>query len=136
MGAYEFECDLAKGAGVKGLFNAQPVAVLGNGSVSAVRFRQTKVEGGQVVEVPGSEFDIACEMVILATGQSKQQELLSQIDGLSLDKGGRIVVDANGRSGNTKYFAGGDAVNGGAEVVNAAAEGKQAAKGIHRFLGA
>jgi len=39
-----------------------------------------------------------------------------------------------GRSGDTKFFAGGDAVNGGAEVVNAAAEGKMAAVGIHEYL--
>jgi dihydropyrimidine dehydrogenase (NAD+) subunit PreT len=48
--------------------------------------------------------------------------------------GGKIVVDAHGQCSNPKYFAGGDAVNGGAEVVNAAAEGKLAAKGIHAVL--
>jgi len=44
-------------------------------------------------------------------------------------------VDAEtGQTGNAKYFAGGDCANGGKEVVNAAAEGKRAAKGIDAFL--
>ena len=38
------------------------------------------------------------------------------------------------QTSNPKYFAGGDAVNGGAEVVNAAYEGKMAAQGIHTWL--
>ena len=38
------------------------------------------------------------------------------------------------QTSNPKYFAGGDAVNGGAEVVNAVAEGKNGGKGIHAFL--
>ena len=134
MGAYEFEYDLAKGVGVRGLFSAQPVAILGKDKVEGVQFRKTEVVDGNVKEIAGSEFVIACEMVILATGQSKQKGLLSQIKGLELDRGGRIVVDAHGRCSQTKYFAGGDAVNGGAEVVNGAAEGKAAAKGIHALL--
>lgn len=134
MGAYEFEYELAKGVGVRGLFAAQPVAILGKEKVEAVQFRKTEVIDGQVKEIVGSEFEIACDMVILATGQSKQKDLLSNISGIELDRGGRIVVDGNGRCGQSKYFAGGDAVNGGAEVVNGAAEGKLAAKGIHAFL--
>ena len=41
---------------------------------------------------------------------------------------------ATGRTSNPKYWAGGDLANGGAEVVNAAAEGKRAARGIHEWL--
>ena len=48
MGAYEFEYDLAKGVGVKGIFNASPVAILGNEKVEGVRFIRTKVENGNV----------------------------------------------------------------------------------------
>lgn len=134
MGAYDFEYDLAKGVGVQGLFNAQPVEILGQGKVEGVRFIKTETSDGQLKEVAGSEFEIACDMVIKATGQVKQKDFLGQIEGVQLDSKGRIVIDEAGRIGSTKYFAGGDAVNGGAEVVNAAAEGKQAAIGIHEYL--
>ena len=81
-------------------------------------------------------------MVILATGQSKQVNFLEKIESLKLDKKGRIM-DNRGRivvnpkthqTNNPKYFAAGDAVNGGVEVVNAVYEAKIAAKGIHKYL--
>ncbi|MCB9232733.1 MAG: NAD(P)-dependent oxidoreductase [Bacteroidia bacterium] len=134
MGAYEFEYDLAKGVGVKGLFNAQPVEILGDDRVEGVRFIRTALKDGQVVNVEGSEFVVLCDMVILATGQEKQSGWLSQIPGLTLDKGGRIQVNEIFQTSHPQYFAGGDAVNGGAEVVNGAADGKAAARGIDAFL--
>ncbi len=135
MGAYEFEYDLAKGVGVKGLFGVSPKAILGEGKVEGVRLIRTSQVDGKLSEIPGSEFDINCDMVIRATGQEKQVDFLSQIEGLELDKKGRVVVNEHSyQSTNPKYFAGGDAVNGGAEVVNAAYHGKQAAKGIHEYL--
>lgn len=134
MGAYEFEYDLAKGVGVKGLFNVQPVAVKGEGKVEGVEMVRTEVVDGRVKYIEGSEFVVPCEMVILATGQQKQVGFLGQIEGLELDKKGRIVVNDRQQSTNPKYFAAGDAVNGGAEVVNATAEGKVAAHGIHAFI--
>jgi len=135
MGAYEFEYELAKAVGVKGVFNASPIAILGEERVEGVRLVKTEEEGGKAAVIAGSEFEIACDVVILATGQSKMTELFSQIPGLQVDALGRIVVNpATRQTANSKYFAGGDAVNGGAEVVNAAAEGKAAGKGIHEFL--
>ncbi|MBC7448460.1 MAG: FAD-dependent oxidoreductase [Hymenobacteraceae bacterium] len=135
MGAYEFEYDLAKGVGVKGLFNVAPVEILGNGHVEGVRFVRTAVADGQVQSVAGSEFVVPCDMVIKATGQAKQRGFLGLIPGLQLDGGGRILADARtGQTTNPKYFAAGDALNGGAEVVNAAAEAKATARGIDAFL--
>lgn len=135
MGAYEFEYELAKAVGVKGLFNAAPVAILGDQRVEGIRLVKTQESEGKVEVIPGTEFEIACDVVILATGQSKMAELFSQIQGLQVDGQGRIVVNpATRQTAHPKYFAGGDAVNGGAEVVNAAAEGKAAGKGIHEFL--
>ena len=133
--AYEFEYELAKSVGVKGVFNISPVAILGTEKVEGVRFTKTEVIDGRVIPVENSEFDLACDMVIRATGQSKMIELLEQIDGMDLDRKGRISVDPESfQCNNTKYFAGGDAVNGGAEVVNAAAEAKKAAIGIHNWI--
>jgi len=135
MGAYDFEYDLAKGVGVKGLFNVAPVEIIGNGYVAGVKFIRTATIDGSVHEIPGSEFIEPCDMVIKATGQAKQTVFLGLIPGLTLDSKGRIVADAHtGQTSNPKYFASGDAWNGGAEVVNAAAEAKLTARGIHTYL--
>ena len=135
MGAYEFEYDLAKSVGVQGLFNVAPVEIVGDGYVAGVRFVRTETVEGRVREVAGSEFVQACDMVIMATGQAKQTGFLGLIPGLELDTKGRIVADAHtGQTTNKQYFASGDAWNGGAEVVNAAAEAKLTARGIHAYL--
>ncbi|MEO8666193.1 MAG: FAD-dependent oxidoreductase [Ignavibacteria bacterium] len=135
MGAYDFEYDLAKSVGVEGRFNISPLEIVGNGKVQGVKFIQTKVTGGKLENIPGSEFTEECDMVIKATGQSKQVNILKNISGLKLDEKGRIIADPqNFQTGNPKYFAGGDAYNGGVEVVNAVAEAKSAARGIHKFL--
>ena len=135
MGAYEFEFDLAKAVGVQGWFNVAPLAILGNEVVEGVKFIRTETRDGKVVNIEGSEFTEACDMVIKATGQSKQTSVFDLIDGLDLDSGKRIHVDPiSFQTSNSKYFAAGDAVSGGEEVVNAVACGKKAARGIHAFI--
>lgn len=134
MGAYDFEYELAKEAGVEGLFSVNPIEIIGNESVEGVRFIKTQNKNGKLENIPGTEFIESCDMVIRATGQLKHTTLLDQIEGLSLDEKNRIKVNEYFQTGNPNYFAAGDAVNGGAEVVNAAAEGKQAAIGIHQYL--
>lgn len=134
MGAYEFEYDLAKGVGVKGLFNASPVAVLGTDKVEGMRFIRTEEKDGKLVIIEGSEFDIACDMVIKATGQEKQADFVKKFGAIETDAKGRIVVNESFQTTDARVFAAGDAVNGGAEVVNAAAEAKKAAQGIHQWL--
>lgn len=133
--AYDFEYDLAKSVGVQGVFYAAPVEILGKGKVEGVKLIKTESTGGRLETLPGSDFVIQCDMVIRATGQQKKVDFLKQIEGLEIDTLGCIVADERTfQTGNPKYFAGGDAVNGGAEVVNAAAEGKQAALGIDAYL--
>lgn len=134
MGAYEFEYDLAKGVGVKGLFNVAPMAIVGEHQVEGVTFIRTQEVNGQLEQIPGSEFTIACDWVIKATGQSKMTGFLSLIDGLQLDNKGRIIINEQYQTANSLYFAGGDAVSGGKEVVNAAAEGKKAAQSVLRCI--
>lgn len=133
--AYEFEYDLAKEVGVRGLFNFSPVEILGEkGKVSGVKFIRTEIVKGQPVPVKGSEFVEDCDWVIKATGQSKQMELLQLIKGIELTAHGTIVVNSNFQTTRSQYFAAGDAVSGGEEVVNAVANGKRAAKAIHSYL--
>jgi dihydropyrimidine dehydrogenase (NAD+) subunit PreT len=134
MGAYEFEYDLAKSAGVKAYFNIAPVEILGDKKVTGVRFIKTEVQDKKLITIKGSEFVEECDMVIKATGQSRHFELFQNIANLEIDDFGRIVVDENFRTANPKYYAAGDAVNGGKEVVNSVAEGKSAARSIIKQL--
>ncbi|MCX6276219.1 MAG: FAD-dependent oxidoreductase [Bacteroidetes bacterium] len=125
MPAYDFEYELAKSVGAKGLFNVTPVEIIGeNGKVSGIKLKSTS---------DGNEFIENCNWVIKATGQSKQIDLL-RLAGISLDEKGRIAVNEEFQTSNKKYFAAGDAVSGGQEVVNAVANGKKAAWGIKEFL--
>lgn len=135
MGAYYFEYELALGAGARSIFNAQPVEILGDDKATGVRFIKTELVDGRVKTIQGSEFDVKADLVIKATGQAKMGSLFSMIDELDLDSSSRLIVNEHFQTTNPKYFAGGDAINGGAEVVNAAHDGKAAAKGIHSWLG-
>jgi glutamate synthase (NADPH/NADH) small chain len=125
MPAFPFEYDHSKMEGVRFHWLAQPVAIVAeNGRASAVRFVRTQLgqpdaQGRRKAEpVPDSEYEVACDMVIPALGQSRLTIPFTVED------------RATGRTSNPKYYAGGDCVNGGREVVDAVADGKRAALGI------
>jgi dihydropyrimidine dehydrogenase (NAD+) subunit PreT len=134
MGAYSFEYDLAISAGVDSLFNVTPIAITGNGKVEGVKFAKTEMVDGKLKTNMNNTFIVRCDMVIKATGQAKQGHLYGLIDDLEIDTKTRIKTNDEFQTSNPKYFAGGDAINGGAEVVNAAYDGKMAAQGIHNWL--
>ena len=134
MGAYSFEYDLAIRAGVDSLFNVTPIAIIGNGKVEGVKFAKTEMVNGKLKTNMNNTFIVRCDMVIKATGQAKQGHLYGLIDDLEIDTKTRIMTNDEFQTSNPKYFAGGDAINGGAEVVNAAYDGKMAAQGIHNWL--
>jgi len=137
MPAYEYEYEIAKKDGCGFMFNTAPVEVLGNGHVTGLKLAKTVVNAqGKAELMKGSEFEANFDMVIKALGQEKQVALISKlVPGLKLDKSGRIECDAaTGQTSVKKVFAGGDARNGGREVVNAVAEGKKAARGIHAVV--
>jgi len=140
MPAFASEYENSKIEGVRFHFLAQPLEILQDeGRVSAVRFAGTRLgqpdaSGRRPFEtVPGTDFVFPCDMVIPALGQSRMIGLLDAI-GVAVD-GGSIAVDRpTGRTANPKYYAGGDCVNGGREVVDAVADGKRAAIAIARSL--
>ena len=139
VSAYRYEHELAKSDGAVYVYYALPVRFVGDGALTALECVRTEVveEGGRrrVRSIPGSEFQIPCDMAITAVGQMKAVEWLSRtFPGLALE-GGRVKVDAEGRTSRAGLYAGGDCVNGGKEVVNAVAEGKAAARAIDRDLG-
>jgi len=135
MGAYGFEYDLAISAGVDSLFNVAPIEIIGKGKVEGVKFAKTEMIDGILQIKKNNIFIVRCDMVIKATGQAKQGTFYQLIDDVDIDAKTKIVVNPETyQTSNPKYFAGGDAVNGGAEVVNAAYEGKMAAQGIEQWL--
>ena len=85
--------------------------------------------------IAGSEFILECDMVIKSLGQKKRGDFAKKVLGLKTDGRGRITVDEiTMQTSKPKFYAGGDCVNGGREVVNAVAHGKRAAWAIHKKL--
>jgi dihydropyrimidine dehydrogenase (NAD+) subunit PreT len=139
MSAFAFEYEHAKQEGVRFLWQVMPVRIeAGAEGIRALECVEARIGADGVLEpVPGSEFRFACQQVIYAIGQSPLLSLLSAVRGVRLEQG-RVAVDRpTGRTANAKYFAGGDCVNGGREVVDAVADGKRAGVAIaQQWMGA
>ncbi len=89
------------------------------------------------VEIPGSEFTMDVDAVIMSLGTSPNPLISSTTKGLEINKRACIVADeANGQTSKAAVFAGGDAVTGAATVILAMGAGKAAAKGIDEYLSA
>ncbi len=135
MPAYQHEYELAKADGVFFEWLSAPLAVRQEqGRVQGISLQRLQLEGegrsAKLTAIAGSEHTISCDMVIKALGQQPLDELAAGIDGLELERG-RIVVDpATGATSVPGFYAGGDCISLGAEVVNAVAEGKRAAVAI------
>ena len=87
------------------------------------------------VEVPGSEFYIECDAVIMSLGTSPNPLIASTTEGLDADRRGCIVADEEkGQTSKEGVFAGGDAVTGAATVILAMGAGKAGAKGIDEYI--
>jgi dihydropyrimidine dehydrogenase (NAD+) subunit PreT len=133
ISAFDFEFEHAKQEGVKFLWHTLPTAVAVNdtGQVIGLECVRTELnEQGELVGTQNEKFTVACDLIIPAIGQSPLIEFLSKVRGVAMERG-RVVIDRNtGATSNAKYFAGGDCVNGGREVVDAVADGKRAALGI------
>jgi glutamate synthase (NADPH/NADH) small chain len=128
IGAFDFEYEHAKQEGVQFLWRRRPLAVRneahGRLLLETVQVRQA---GGSLEPVPDSQFTIACDLLVPAIGQSPLTALVQELRGVEV-RDGRVVADlATGRTGNERYYAAGDCVNGGREVVDAVAGGKRAA---------
>jgi NADH-quinone oxidoreductase subunit F len=128
--------------GVEIVFLASPVRIIAErGEVRGVDFRrQTAAEADDQgrkrrLAVPGSEFTVELETVILSAGQVPDLSFLQKADSLAVSERGTLVADgrtcATGRSG---VFAGGDVVTGPGSVIEAMAAGKRAAEAMERFI--
>jgi glutamate synthase (NADPH) small chain len=103
----------------------------------AVRVEWKPDESGrmQVVDMPGSEFDIDADLVLLALGFLHPEKAgLVEMLGVELDPRGNVKTDANKMSSVSGIFAAGDAARGQSLVVWALAEGREAARGVDLYL--
>jgi glutamate synthase (NADPH/NADH) small chain len=125
MSGYAHEMDAARREGVRLVTHARPVAIARDTHGHVVSLTVASTEG-----TPG-ESDLACDWVAVAIGQSKLREVAREFPGVALDARGCVVADPKtGATGHFKVFSGGDCVNGGKEVVNAVADGRNAARHI------
>jgi dihydropyrimidine dehydrogenase (NAD+) subunit PreT len=110
MSAFAGEYEHARLEGVEFHWQKNVTRIIGKTTVEAVECGTTR---------------IICDMVIPAIGQSALTKLLETCGEVNRE---------TGQTRHPKYFAGGDFINGGREVVDAVADGKRAALGIKKWL--
>lgn len=120
-----------------------PVEILTDENSNVTGIRCIRMELGEPdasgrrrpVEVPGSEFDMEVDAVIMSLGTSPNPLISSTTKGLEINKWKCIVAEEeNGQTTKEGVYAGGDAVTGAATVILAMGAGKVAAKGIDEYL--
>lgn len=126
------------------IFNTlnNPVEILADEDDNVRAIRCIKMELGEPdasgrrspVEIPGSEFDMEVDCVIMALGTSPNPLIKSTTEGLEVNRKGCIVVNEEGLTSRPGVYAGGDAVTGAATVILAMGAGKTAAKAIDEQL--
>jgi glutamate synthase (NADPH/NADH) small chain len=135
----------SKEEGVTFLFNRQPLEIIGDGKVTGVKLIETEMgapgaDGRRRPEpIEGSETTLPADVVVIAFGfRPDPPEWFTKHSIDTLDSG-RVLVKSMGavpyQTSNPKVFAGGDMVRGSDLVVTAVHEGREAAKGIVRYLG-
>src|SRR6185369_12170888 len=125
----------AKEEGVEFVMLTAPLAILSNGEGWSATLRCQRMELGppdesgrrKPIPVAGSEYDIPVDVVVNAAGTGANPLLTATAPNLKLNKWGNIAVDDNCATSIPGAFAGGDIVRGGATVILAMGDGKQAA---------
>ena len=119
-----------------------PVEILADENDNVNKIRCIKMELGEPdasgrrrpIEVPGSEFELDVDCVIMALGTSPNPLIKSTTKGLEVNKKGGIIVNEDGLTSRQGVYAGGDAVTGAATVILAMGAGKLGAKSIDEYL--
>ncbi len=132
----------AEEEGIQFEFLVAPVAVVGNEKKWVTGLKCVRMQLGEPdasgrarpIPIPGSEFVIPCDIVVVAIGTRANPLLTSTCPDLKLNKWGNIIVDDKGQTSLTGVFAGGDIVRGAATVILAMGDGKSAAKAMDEFL--
>lgn len=143
MPARKEEIEHAVEEGVQLRLLTSPVEIIGdeNGRVKAMVCQKFELgepdESGRrsPVAIPGSEYEMEMDTVIMALGQGPNPLVSQTTPDLELNKRGNIVADeSTGQTSKPGVFAGGDIVTGAATVIKAMGAGKKAARAIHEYL--
>ncbi len=135
----------AKEEGIRFELLTNPVEILEDEEGLVKGIRVIKMELGEPdasgrrrpVEIPGSEYEIECDSVIMALGTSPNPLIPGTTKGLETNKRKCIVADEEtGATSKEGVFAGGDCATGAATVILAMGAGRKAAKGIDEYLSA
>ncbi len=133
----------ARAAGASFLWQVQPVAFTGSpaGAVTGVRCVRTRPGAAEPdgrpepVPVPGTEFTVPADVVLLALGfDPAPHPLARELARLARSSEGRLRVDEHLMTSEPGLFAGGELVRGPGPVVEDVRDGRRAAEGIHRHL--
>ncbi len=122
------------------LQNPTEILVDENGCVKGIRIIKMELgepdESGRrrPVEIPGSEYEIDADTVIMSLGTSPNPLISATTKGLDVNRRGCIIAEDDGATSKDAVYAGGDAVTGAATVILAMGAGKAAAKGIHEYF--
>ena len=136
----EVEHAIEEGIDFRMLTNPTEVVADDQGWVKALRC--IKMELGEPdasgrrspIEIPGSEFELETDVVIMSLGTSPNPLIARSTPGVEVSKKGGIVVDERGKSTHPYVYAGGDAVTGAATVILAMGAGRKAAAAIDAEL--
>ncbi len=132
----------AKEEGIEFKTLCNPVEVIGDENGRACGIKCIRMELGEPdasgrrrpIEVPGSEFILDVDTVIMSLGTNPNPLIRSTTPGLETNRKGCLIVDEEEMTTRQGVFAGGDAVTGAATVILAMGAGKKGAAAIHRFL--
>ena len=132
----------AKEEGVEFMMLTNPVEVVGNEKGWVTGLKCERMELGEPdasgrrspVAVPGSEFVVDADVVIMSLGTSPNPLIAQTTPGLERNKKGGLVATENGATTREGVFAGGDAVTGAATVILAMGAGRKAAAAIDEYL--
>jgi glutamate synthase (NADPH) small chain len=132
----------AKDEGVRFELLAAPLEFIGDECGNVKQVKAIRMQLGEPdasgrrrpIKIPGSEFLIDAQTVLIAIGQSPNPLVPMTTPDLKTTKEGTIAVDEEGRTSKKAVWAGGDIASGAATVILAMGDGKRAAKSMHKYL--
>jgi glutamate synthase (NADPH/NADH) small chain len=132
----------AEEEGIEFMLLMSPLEIIGGDDGWVKSIRMQKMELGEPdasgrrrpVPIEGSEFELEADIAVVAIGTRANPLLTAACPDLSLNKWGNIETDDNHMTSIPGVFAGGDIVRGGATVILAMGDGKEAANAINRYL--
>jgi glutamate synthase (NADPH/NADH) small chain len=133
----------AEEEGVEFYFLTAPTKFIGDENGRLIGMEGLKMELGEPddsgrrrpVPIEGSEFELECDLAVIAVGAGANPLLAKTTEGLELNKWGYIVTEPEtGKTSKRGVWAGGDIVTGSATVILAMGAGREAANSIHKYL--